>query len=607
MIDRTKSIARSALACVLAAMLAACNISPVPFDTQSAKPSEQPQTSSQPQSSSQTQTSEQQKREDAQQSPSAEPTITGDANALGFEVMTDTDASAANGYVAMEPNYNTEEYGKVEETGFVSTQTSPLSTVSADVDTASYANLRRMLTQGFKTKASAETKKDQKTDSQKTSKPEYVIEDPDIEEVYSESQQVIPAGAVRIEEMVNYFDYAYEAPKDGKGFAINARVGACPWNKDTNLLVLGYATAPEDRAVREKGANLVFLIDVSGSMDDPDKLPLLQSAFGELVGQLNEKDRISIVTYSGEEEVVLEGESGANQQAIMKAIRGLKAHGSTNGEAGLRMAYDIAQKQFIQGGVNRIVMASDGDLNVGMTSESDLHDFVDKKRESGVYLSVLGFGADNYKDNKMETLADHGNGSYHYIDCEQEAKRVFGQRLTANLVPFANDVKVQVEFNPAKIKGYRLVGYENRTMAAEDFKNDAKDAGEVGPSSQFTVAYEIVPVDSAMNIDVADLKYEKPSPEASNAAEWLTAKLRYMPIDGKTAQEQELVVDDKSFSEDPGDDWRFVAAVTEFGMLLRDSEFKGSSTYDSVRKLVGKPKEELRTDFLRLVDLAEKN
>ena len=607
MIDNTKSFARGALACALAIGLAACSLSPVPFDSQGAKPSEQPQSSSQSQSSSQPQATEQQKREDGQQSPSAESTSMGDAQNMGLEVMTDADSAMTNGYVPSMPDFNTEEYGKINESGFVSTQTSPLSTVSADVDTASYANLRRMLTQGFKTKVSADSNKEQKTDSKKTSKPVDVIEDADVDERYLESQNIIPTGAVRIEEMVNYFDYAYEAPKDGKGFAINARAGACPWNKDTNLLVLGYATAPEDKAVREKGANLVFLIDVSGSMDDPDKLPLLQSAFGELVDQLGEKDRISIVTYSGEEEVVLEGESGTNQQAIMKAIRGLKAHGSTNGEAGLRMAYDIAQKQFIQGGVNRIVMASDGDLNVGMTSESDLHDFVDKKRESGVYLSVLGFGAGNYKDNKMETLADHGNGSYHYIDCEQEAKRVFGQRLTANLVPFANDVKVQVEFNPAKIKGYRLVGYENRTMAAEDFKNDAKDAGEVGSSSQFTVVYEIVPVDSAMNIDVPNLKYEKSSQETSNGAEWLTAKLRYMPIDGKAVQEQELVVDDKSWSDDPGDDWRFAAAVTEFGMLLRDSEFKGSSSYDGIRKLVGKPTEELRTDFLRLVDLAEKN
>ena len=591
MTDRTKSLLRGAIASVLVLGLVACNLSPVPFESKEQSASEPAQTNSSSQ---------------VQQTP--QPTASEKTEVeVGYEAEALTDTSALGmTYGYMEPDYNTEEYSAVEETGFVSTRTSPLSTVSADVDTASYANLRRMLMEGYKVKT-----KDQKAagdQSKQGEEPtEEIIEDWVDNPYYYEQNNVIPAGAVRIEEMVNYFDYAYDAPSQSDGFSINAKIGTCPWNKDTNLLVLGYATAPEDKSVREKGANLVFLIDVSGSMDDPDKLPLLQSAFGELVEQLGEKDRISIVTYSGQEEVVLEGQSGSNQREIMQAVRGLKADGSTNGEAGLRMAYEIAQKHFIEGGVNRIVMASDGDLNVGMTSESDLHDFVDKKRESGVYLSVLGFGAGNYKDTKMETLADHGNGSYHYIDCEQEAKRVFGQRLTANLVPFANDVKVQVEFNPAQIKGYRLIGYENRTLAAEDFKDDTKDAGEVGPSSQFTVAYEIVRADSAMDIPTPDLKYEQTSEGDKNTGEWFTAKLRYMPINGKDVREQELVVDEKSFSDDPGEDWRFVAAVTEFGMLLRDSEYKGTTTYDTIKELAGKPADDVRKGFVELVDLAQKN
>jgi len=373
-------------------------------------------------------------------------------------------------------------------------------------------------------------------------------------------------------------------------------------------MVLGFATAKEDESIAKKGSNLVFLIDVSGSMDSPDKLDLLKDAFDELTKTLGDNDRVSIVTYSGEEEVVLDGAKGSDRDTIWKAINGLRADGSTNGEAGLRMAYEIAEKNRIDGGVNRIVMASDGDLNVGMTSESDLHDFVEQKRETGIYLSVLGFGTGNYKDNKMETLADHGNGSYHYIDCVEEAERVFGERLTANLVPFANDVKVQVEFNPAQVKAYRLIGYENRTMAAEDFKDDTKDAGEVGPESQFTVVYEVVPADSKMEIETPELKYDKKSDAADDTSkEWLTVKLRYKALDGGDAKEQELVVDEKNLEEDPGEDWRFAAAVTEFGMILRESEYKGTSSYDSIRELTGETKDELRQGFLELVDLAQNN
>lgn len=534
-------------------------------------------------------------------------------------------ASAAESYYAPEPYtpFNTEEYAYLDEPGFTSVAAQPLSTLSADVDTASYCNLRRMVTDGA-------------------------------------TCDMVPAGAIRTEEMLNYFDYDYAAPVGDSLFGITARAGTCPWNPETMLLVLGFSTEARD-AANPQGSNLVFLIDTSGSMDSYDKLLLLQDSFAQLVMQLDERDRVSIVTYSGEERVVLEGASGADRYTIMDAVYELKAHGSTNGGAGLATAYEVAQRNFIEGGVNRIVMASDGDLNVGMTSESDLHDFVDQKRESGVYLSVLGFGSGNYKDTKMELLADHGNGAYHYIDCLDEAKRVFGEDLRSNFVPLADDVKVQVEFNPAQVKAYRLVGYENRTLAAGDFTDDAADAGEVGAGHQFTVAYEVVPAGSSFEIDEPALKYggmsgkdganggngswrdanpeaaatkpasdaaTKPAsasaavkPDSSAAAvepgpsvttqstalrsmakqqsakvadfpidnsladEWLTCSVRYKPAGRDESVQQQAVVDASAFSASPGTDWQFAAAVIECSMVLRNSDYLGTATLDSALQL----------------------
>jgi Ca-activated chloride channel family protein len=448
----------------------------------------------------------------------------------------------------------------IEETGFVSTATSPLSTVSADVDTASYANLRRMLQDG------------------------YALSD-------------IPAGAVRIEEMLNYFDYGYAKPTGDDRFAITAKTGACPWNADTQLLVLGFATPQE---VQDKPANLVFLIDVSGSMDYPDKLELLQDSFATLLEHLDGDDRVSIVTYSGQEEVVLEGAKGDDDKAILRAMYRLRADGSTNGEAGLRMAYEVAERNKIEGGVNRIVMASDGDLNVGMTSESDLHDFVDKKRESGIYLSVLGFGDGNYKDNKMETLADHGNGQYHYIDSIDEAEKVLSRDLMSNIVPFADDVKLQVEFNPAQVKGYRLIGYENRAMADEDFRDDTKDAGDIGPNAQFTVVYEVALVGSAQNVATSELKYQQAP--AGTGDEWATATLRYRAFDDGQVHEQAQAI---TGTEGADDDWKFAAAVAEFGMIARDSSYVGTATLDSVLDLLdGIQLDDTCAGFRDLVKLA---
>ena len=480
-------------------------------------------------------------------------------------------------------SFNTEEYAAVSEGGFIAVATQPLSTVSADVDTASWCNLRRMVRDGYRIVGSEGTEGID------------IIEDVEDQWAYYDDL-VIPAGAVRIEEMLNYFGYDYAAPADGERFSVTTHLGTCPWNDKTELLTLGFATAPEDVAT-EKGRNLVFLIDVSGSMDDPDKLDLLKDSFKALVEKLDANDRVSIVTYASGEELVLDGVSGDQGRTIMRAINSLRADGSTNGERGLELAYEVAERNFIEGGVNRIVMASDGDLNVGMTSESDLHDYVSKKRETGVYLSVLGFGAGNYKDTKMETLADDGNGSYHYIDCEEEAERVFGERLSANLVPFADDVKVQVDFNPAQVKAYRLIGYENREMADEDFRDDTVDAGDVGPGAQFTVAYEIVRADSDFEVGVGDLKYQESV--ATGSDEWLTATVRYHAFDDDKVHEQTKVVDEGAWKADPGDDWRFQAAVIELGMLMRDSEYAGTSSLEDVRALAG----EDRDGFLEVVDL----
>ena len=480
-------------------------------------------------------------------------------------------------------DFNTEEYDALEETGFVSTRVNPLSTVSADVDTASYCNLRRMINAGY---------------------------------------DAVPTGSVRIEEMLNYFTYDYGTPAEDDGFGITTEIAPCPWNPDTQLLTLGFTTV-RDTAAADKGSNLVFLIDVSGSMYGNDRLGLLQDAFAVLTDQLDENDTVSIVTYSGQEEVVLDGANGADARAIQRAIDSLEADGSTNGEAGLRMAYELAEKHFIEGGVNRIVMASDGDLNVGMTSESDLHDFVDSKRDSGIYLSVLGFGEGNYKDNKMETLADHGNGNYHYIDCIEEAEKVLGEDLMANLVPFADDVKVQVEFNPAQVKAYRLIGYENRALAAEDFLDDTVDAGEVGPNMQFTVAYEIALADSALDVQVPELKYGSEGASADDSAaaqlerygaqgevadELLTASLRYRAFADGAVHQGEAVVERDDITDNPSDDLAFAAAVIEFGMALRGSDYAGTSSMDTaIALLESMDLNPERADFLKLVKRAERN
>ena len=468
------------------------------------------------------------------------------------------------------PAFNTEEYASVTENGFRSVATSPLSTFSADVDTASYCNLRRMLNDGW-------------------------------------AAEHIPAGAVRVEEMLNYFRYSYPAPEDGARFGVTARLGDCPWNPEAKLLMLGVraADAPEKL---DEGSNLVFLIDVSGSMDEPDKLGLVKRALSLLTEQLTDRDTLSICTYSNGEEIVIEGANPAADKAkILAALDALEADGYTDGQRGLEQAYALAMKYYRPRGNNRVIMCSDGDLNVGITSESDLHDYVSEKKETGVYLSVLGFGAGNYKDTKMETLADDGNGSYYYIDSILEAKKVLVEELTQALYAVADDVKFQLEFNPAKISAWRQVGYENRALADADFADDKKDAGEVGAGASVTVLYELIPADG--QTDDTPLKYQTGAlTEAAQGDEWLTLSVRYKDPGAAESQLMTHVVTDADYAAEPDGDFNFAAAVAEFGMLLNHSDYAGNTDYTTILDLLKRAElsDEYREELFSLVKIAQR-
>ena len=468
------------------------------------------------------------------------------------------------GYEAKyEEEFNTEEYSAQKEKGFAKASVTPLSTFSADVDTASYSNLRRMIDNG------------------------YGLED-------------IPAGAVRVEEILNYFDYDYRLPKDGEPFGVTTQIGDCPWQEGHKLLAIGLKSEEIDFS-ESGGANLVFLLDVSGSMSDSDKLPLLQRAFGMLAENLTEKDRVSIVTYAGEDQVLLEGEPGDHTEQIMEVLDSLTASGSTNGGRGIQTAYEIAGEYFIEGGNNRVILATDGDLNVGQTSESELTDLIEEKRESGVYLTVLGFGTGNIKDNKMEALADNGNGNYAYIDSVKEAKKVLVEEMGATLVTVAKDVKLQVEFNPEKVSEYRLIGYENRMLDAQDFEDDKKDAGEIGAGHTVTALYEIVPAKEGEDAEHS-LKYSQTV--TTGSPEWLTVNIRYKEPDGDESILLQYPVDDSSFTEEPSQDWQFAAAAAEFGLVVTDSDYKGNGSLEHVKSVLKKldiEEDEYKDEFYDLV------
>ena len=465
-------------------------------------------------------------------------------------------------------DWNTEDYATIHENIYHNPLRVPLSTFSIDVDAASYSNIRRFLNNG----------------------------------------QTPPKDAVRIEEMINYFSYDYKSPKGNTPFSVNTEVARAPWNTQHKLVHIGIQ-GKKIATENLPASNLVFLLDVSGSMNAPNKLPLLKSAFGLLVGQLREQDRVSIVVYAGAAGVVLPSTSGAKKQAILTALNNLQAGGSTAGGQGIKLAYKIARENFVAGGNNRIILATDGDFNIGVSSNAAMERLVEKERASGVFLTVLGFGMGNYKDSKMEVLADKGNGNYAYIDNIMEANKVLVTEFGGTMFTIAKDVKIQVEFNPEKVQSYRLIGYENRKLNDEDFNNDKKDAGELGSGHTVTALYEIIPVGVAVdggNIDPLKYQQNKKLVQGSYGNELMTVKLRYKQPNGHKSQLITATIknNDQSAMES-SDNFRWAAAVAEFGMLLRDSEFKGESSYLQVATLANSAKGDdvngYRDEFLRLV------
>jgi Ca-activated chloride channel homolog len=465
-------------------------------------------------------------------------------------------------------DFNTEAYDRIDDNPFRRVTQDPLSTFSIDVDTASYANVRRFLNGG----------------------------------------SLPPRDAVRIEELVNYFRFDYPRPVNGQPFSVTTEIAACPWNSSHKLALIGLqAKALDMDSVPAR--NLVFLIDVSGSMMPPDKLPLIRTAMRMLVDTLTERDRIAIVVYAGSSGLVLPSTSGAHKEQIHQAIARLEAGGSTNGAAGITLAYQVAQEQFVKGGINRVILATDGDFNVGVTNQGDLTRLIEEKRTSGIFLSVLGVGTGNVKDSTMEKLADRGNGNYAYLDSLHEARKVLVKEAGATLVTVAKDVKIQVEFNPANVTAYRLIGYENRLLRNEDFNDDKKDAGEIGAGHTVTALYEIVPAGVEIDAPTVDpLKYQRPASATVSAAraELMTVKLRYKAPDGD--ESRLITVPVKNRTAELSANVGFAAAVAQFGMVLRQSEHRGSSTLQDAaamaRRFRGADPDGYRAEFVRLVELA---
>ncbi|MCD9014867.1 vWA domain-containing protein [Parachryseolinea silvisoli] len=472
-----------------------------------------------------------------------------------------------NTVAPVEPN--TEEYGTINENIFRGALQEPLSTFSIDVDAASYSNVRRFIQNG----------------------------------------QQVPKDAVRIEEMINYFDYDYTQPTGEDPFSIYTEVSAAPWNGQHKLVHIGLQ-GKKIAVDNLPASNLVFLIDVSGSMSDPNKLPLLKSSFKLLVEQLRKQDRVAIVVYAGAAGLVLPSTSGAEKQKIINALDNLEAGGSTAGGAGIQLAYATAKENFQNGGNNRVILATDGDFNVGASSDQDMEHLIEQKRGDGIFLTVLGYGMGNYKDKKMEILADKGNGNYAYIDNMLEAQKTLVNEFGGTLFTIAKDVKLQIEFNPAKVQAYRLIGYENRMLQAEDFNNDKKDAGELGSGHTVTALYEIIPAGVKSEFyDIDKLKYQKPTGSttvASNSNELMTVKFRYKNPDGNTSKLlQQVLMDTNVALEKTSDDFRWSAAVAGFGMLLRESQYVKEFGFKDVLGLAqgarGKDVEGYRGEFIGLI------
>ena len=472
---------------------------------------------------------------------------------------TKDDAEMAPGSAEQSPD--SQLTNEIAENPFVKVEEMDTSTFSADVDTASYTFLRKLINDGFS---------------------------------LSEIQNVAKSNVIRTEEIVNYFDYSYTDAPEGEMFGTKATIAKSPWNENTYLLMLGLkAKELEDRADN----NLVFLIDVSGSMSGENKLPLLQKAFSYLVEQLDENDTVSIVTYAGNERVALPATSGNKKEIIINAINNLTAGGSTNGEAGIKKAYEIAEANFKPDGNNRIIIASDGDLNVGISKPADLEKLVEEKRDSGIFLSVLGFGTGNFRDDNMSAIAQTGNGVYHYIDCAAEAERIFSDSLLSTIYTVAKDVKFQLTFDKNFISEYRLIGYENRLLANEDFEDDTKDAGEVGAGHTLTVCYELKLCDAAP--DTAD----EGGADNGVVDNWVKLSIRYKQPDSDVSELREIYIGEKNMTVEPDEDFVFATTAIEFSMLVRNSKYRNTETTleDLIGRLSDMTLDEAKSEFVELL------
>ena len=494
-------------------------------------------------------------------SPEAAPAVVG-----GF-IGGIVDYRAASMFPREAP-FNTEAYDRIDDNQWTEVGGKPLSTFSIDVDTASYSNVRRYLTQGT----------------------------------------LPPKDAVRIEELVNYFSYDYAEPRGTQPFSIVTSVGEAPWNRRHRLALIGLQARHMDSG-SVPPRNLVFLIDVSGSMATANKLPLVKSSLAMLARNLTEKDRLAIVVYAGAAGLVLPSTSGADTSTILGALSRLEAGGSTNGAQGIQLAYKVAHDHFVRGGVNRVVLATDGDFNVGITNRGDLTRFIEEQRTSGTSLSVLGFGMGNLKDSTMEELADRGNGNYSYIDSLNEAQKVLVEQAGGTLVTLAKDVKLQVEFNPRTVAAYRLIGYENRLLQDRDFNDDTKDAGDMGAGHSVTALYELIPAGETLDIPGIDpLKYQRTAPpsRAATPDELMTVKVRFKAPDADKSEVTSVTVPTRAATSP---ELGFASAVAEFGMLLRESEHKGTASFSDVRMLAtrfkGADAYGHRAEFIRLIDAAE--
>jgi Ca-activated chloride channel family protein len=476
-------------------------------------------------------------------------------------------------YHDQQPQWNTEDYSAIHENRFFSVHQEPLSTFSIDVDAASYSNMRRFLKNG----------------------------------------QLPPKDAIRVEELINYFEYDYPQPETEHPFEIITELGTCPWQPKHQLLHVGLQ-GKKIATENLPASNIVFLIDVSGSMNAANKLPLLKSSFKLLTQQLREQDRVAMVVYAGAAGLVLESTPGSNKQKLRAALDNLQAGGSTAGGAGIKLAYKVAREHFIEGGNNRVILATDGDFNVGASSDAEMVRLIEEERKSGIFLTVLGFGMGNYKDNKMQELANKGNGNHAYIDDITEAKKVLVSEFGGTLFTIAKDVKIQIEFNPNQVQAYRLIGYENRLLENEDFNDDTKDAGELGSGHSVTALYEIIPpgVASDFIASVDPLKYQNPEAIDNNkkyAKELCTLKLRYKMPDGQSSKKIVQNVSAREKREKLSNNFNWSAAVASFGMLLRDSEYKGTANYDQVLKLAkssrGSDKNGYRKEFIDLVSTVQ--